>query len=82
MKRVMLISALLVAQMAFWQPERVASSGETYVYICMGPQAVKYHSTPKCKGLGRCSCEIVKVTKSKAEKKGFRECKLCYPKKK
>lgn len=31
------------------------STADSSVYICTGPYATKYHSTPECKGLNRCS---------------------------
>lgn len=53
---------------------------ETYVYICTGPYADKYHSKSNCKGLRNCSADIKRVTQSYAEKKGRKKCKLCYKK--
>ena len=48
------------------------------VYYCTGPNAKKYHSSSHCRGLRKCSCKIVKCSKSEALKKGFRPCKICY----
>lgn len=48
------------------------------VYYCTGPNAKKYHSTSRCRGLRKCSCRIVKCSKSDAQNKGFRPCKICY----
>lgn len=48
------------------------------VYYCSGPNAKKYHSSSHCRGLRKCSCRIVKCSKSEAQKKGFRPCKICY----
>ena len=48
------------------------------VYYCTGPNAKKYHSTSRCRGLRKCSCRIVKCSKSEAQNKGFRPCKICY----
>lgn len=44
------------------------------VYICTGPKAKVYHSTPDCKGLSRCSDTIKKVSKSSTKRKGCRIC--------
>lgn len=44
------------------------------VYICTGPKAKVYHSTPKCKGLDKCSGTIKKVPKSSTKRRG---CKIC-----
>ena len=48
------------------------------VYYCTGPNAKKYHSTSRCRGLRKCSCRIVKCSESEAQNKGFRPCKICY----
>lgn len=47
---------------------------EESVYICTGPKAKVYHSTPDCKGLSRCSDTIKKVSKSSTKRKGCRIC--------
>jgi hypothetical protein len=48
------------------------------VYICTGPKAKVYHSVSTCRGLNRCSGNVVSVTLAKAEKLGRRECKICW----
>lgn len=55
----------------------VEAASET-VYYCTGPNAAKYHRSAKCRGLRKCSCSIVKCTKSEAQAKGFKPCKICY----
>ena len=54
-----------------------APQAET-VYICHGPKSHRYHKTPKCKGLCRCSTELKQVTISEAEKMQFTPCKICH----
>ncbi len=49
-----------------------ATSGD--VYICTGPKAKVYHSTPRCKGLEKCSGSIKKIPKSSTHR---RPCKIC-----
>lgn len=51
---------------------------ETYVYICTGPQSTKYHKTSTCKGLKRCSREVIKITLDKAKEMKRTPCKICY----
>ena len=51
---------------------------ETYVYICTGPNATRYHSSSKCCGLSKCRGEIKKVNLKDAESKRRTPCKLCY----
>lgn len=49
-----------------------------YVYICTGPKSKTYHKYDDCKGLKRCSKDIVKVSLDKAKSMKRRACKLCY----
>lgn len=51
---------------------------ETKVYICTGEKSTKYHSSPDCRGLGRCSGEIEEVSEEEAEGMGRTPCKICY----
>ena len=44
------------------------------VYICTGPKAKVYHSTPNCKGLNKCSSSIKKVSKSSTKRRGCKKC--------
>jgi hypothetical protein len=48
------------------------------VYICTGPKAKVYHSSSTCKGINRCSGDVVGVSLAKAEEMGRRACKICY----
>ena len=50
----------------------------TYVYICEGKHATKYHRYENCRGLGNCRSCISKVKKSTAESNGRTPCALCY----
>ncbi len=52
-------------------------SKSDYVYICTGPKATAYHRTPDCKGLNKCSGNVVKVSRSKAKHRS--PCKICKP---
>jgi len=42
-------------------------ASESTVYVCTGPSSKKYHFTKSCRGLSRCSKDIVKVTLGKAK---------------
>ena len=48
------------------------------VYICTGPKARKYHSSPNCRGLNRCSGSIKSLSVSAAKSKGFTPCRICF----
>lgn len=54
------------------------SAGDSYVYICTGPQSKKYHKTEKCRGLNKCSGTIKKITLEEAKKINRTPCKICY----
>jgi hypothetical protein len=47
------------------------------VYVCLSPKAYAYHKN-QCRGLLKCSHQIVKMNKSKANSLGYRMCKICY----
>jgi len=50
----------------------------TYVYICNSSTAYVYHSSKDCRGLNRCTHEIVRVTLGDAVNKyNRRACKIC-----
>lgn len=53
-------------------------SAEENVYICNGPSSKVYHRSENCKGLNRCSSQIVKVSLSTAQSKGRRACRIEY----
>jgi len=48
----------------------------TSVYICLSPNAKKYHFDKNCKGLQKCTHEIRKVTKEEALRKKYTVCLL------
>jgi len=52
--------------------------GETYVYICTGGNAYRYHCNSECSGLNRCHAEIKKVTLEYAKSKRRTPCRICY----
>ena len=45
-----------------------------YVYICTGPKAKVYHSTPRCSGLNNCSRSVKKIPRSSTSRRGCRRC--------
>jgi hypothetical protein len=48
------------------------------VYICNSSTAYAYHSTDHCRGLNKCSHEVLKISLSDAIKKYHRQaCKIC-----
>lgn len=48
------------------------------VYICYSSTSYAYHSSPNCRGLNRCTHEIIKVSLEDAKNKyNHRPCKIC-----
>lgn len=45
------------------------------VYICKGAMSKRYHISPKCKGLKKCSTKIHEVSLSEAKSIGRTLCK-------
>lgn len=79
MKQFVILFILISAQLFGTQSTAEhLSKSENYVYICTGPKATKYHSTSSCRGLNKCSKDIIKVTQTYAEDKGRKKCKICY----
>lgn len=47
------------------------------VYVCTGSTAKRYHSIVDCKGLSKCSGEIIELTVAEAEDYEKTPCKMC-----
>lgn len=77
-------TALALALMLTPAIETIASHNEKQsyksetVYICTGPSSKRYHKSNHCKGLRRCSGEVISVSKSKAVAQGKTPCKICH----
>jgi hypothetical protein len=48
------------------------------VYVCDSKSSVAYHEKKDCSGLKKCKHEIIYITKTEAQNKGKRPCKICY----
>ena len=48
------------------------------VYICTGYKSRRYHKKETCKGLDRCSGEILKISVEEARSYGRTPCRFCY----
>lgn len=79
MKKLLLsLAFILIAGTATQTAFEVSAKKETTVYVCTGPKSKRYHATSSCKGLNRCSRDIVSMPQSEAAQKGFTPCKICY----
>lgn len=47
------------------------------VYVCSGYHSKRYHSVDDCKGLSKCSGDIMEMTIEEAEIDGKTPCKMC-----
>ena len=78
-KTILIAIALMLGHFNYVQPTSFKmKANESYVYICTGPYAKKYHKTSSCKGLDNCSESVKKVTENYAIDKGRTRCKICY----
>ena len=48
------------------------------VFICNSATAYAYHSYESCRGLNRCTHEIVRVSEERAQELGRRPCQVCW----
>lgn len=55
-----------------------ASDSRDTVYICTGGSSERFHSDKNCKGLRRCSGNVIEVTSGEAIGMGRTPCKICY----
>lgn len=47
------------------------------VYICTGPNSKAYHQKPDCKGLQKCSENVIQIDVKEALDRGRHACKYC-----
>jgi len=52
----------------------LSTSNSTNVYICNSENAVAYHYDKTCRGIKRCTHDILEVTKEEALEKKLRLC--------
>ncbi len=48
------------------------------VWICVSPNAKRYHRDYDCKGLQSCKHDIIEVSVAEAQDRGLTKCKMCY----
>lgn len=48
------------------------------VYVCSSNSSTRYHAFRDCYGLDRCSKQVLTLSESEAEKRGYTPCKWCY----
>ena len=88
MKKILTLLAffsLVIVTTAFSPgPERIHTTTVqkvSYVYICNSSTAYVYHSSESCRGLRRCTHEVVRISLADAVNKYKRRaCKICESK--
>jgi hypothetical protein len=72
MKKILKISLVVILFASF------KSNGDK-VYVCDSKTSVAYHATKGCRGLNKCTHEIIHITKTEATNTyRKRACKICY----
>ncbi|MBQ7853125.1 MAG: hypothetical protein IJ342_09695 [Muribaculaceae bacterium] len=77
MKKILLLAIMVMAFTSADMPD-ARQEAEEYVYICTGPSSKRYHKTERCKGLRKCSDDVIRISKSQAINQGKTPCKICY----
>ena len=80
MKRTILVCALIGLLCSCWGNHSRQTKhpvNEAGVFVCAGRTAKRYHSVDDCKGLSRCSGEILEMTLEEAEEMGKTPCRMC-----
>ena len=60
------------------QLQTYGNNQTSYVYVCTGRYATKYHSYRGCRGLGNCSGTIAKMPETDAQRMGRTRCRICF----
>ncbi len=55
-----------------------AQKKETIVYVCDSKTSYAYHTSSSCRGLNRCTHQIIKMNESDAKKQKRTPCKVCH----
>ena len=85
MKKFFLFAVLSIFLFSFTNPHHqlrkhltAACLKNDSVFICVSGRAYAYHSTLECRGLQRCTHQIMKTSLYEAVNKyGYRACKIC-----
>lgn len=67
MKSILTISILMLFSLSF-------APQQSQVYICKGSMSERYHLTPNCRGLKKCSTKIYSVSLQEARSIGRTKC--------
>lgn len=68
---------LFCAALAMSANDGTRVNSSSTVYLCMGPGSECFHTTSTCRGLNRCSTQVVPVSRTKAGQMHRRPCGWC-----
>jgi hypothetical protein len=79
------LTALLIAFIAFsfhsantgFNPH-IQFTQQQAVYICKGPNSLRFHHHSNCRGLNNCTTQIYTVSVSEAKNLSRTPCQICY----
>ena len=74
--RVALLSGLATAALGAWSfyaPAKVSKA-----YYCASGNIVKYHASPRCRGLDNCTARVATTTLARVEKRQMEPCQMCH----
>lgn len=77
MKHLLLLGMLILSP-TLNMAEKAGVKQSVMVYICTGGSSKRYHNTSSCRGLNKCSGNIIKITVEKARGMGRTPCQICY----
>ena len=74
MRRLLLPCLLLLSHLA---PAQQAPAPKAVAYYCASGNVVKYHTSPTCRGLTRCSATVKPLPLAEAQGR-MQPCKVCH----
>lgn len=77
MKRILPLALIILASCGgHHKPEKYEADPDC-VYVCSGRNARRYHSVDNCKGISKCSGEVIEMTIEEAENEYKTPCRIC-----
>ncbi len=56
----------------------IYSTDQQTVYICKGPNSLRFHQNSNCRGLNNCTTQIYAISVSEAKNLSRTPCQICY----
>ena len=74
--RVALLSGLATAALGAWGFYSPAKASKAY--YCASGNTVKYHVSPRCRGLDNCTARVSTTTLARVESRHLEPCQVCH----